>query len=134
MTGQVKEVVLTRFGELGVRVRAGVLSFEPKLLRASEFLEAPGEFEYLGLDGEFKRIPVAAGELAFTYCQVPVVYRLGESTALSVWRRGAREDVGNTSALSPELSASVFARTGDVSRIQVTVRAADLTKFEKAAS
>ena len=37
MTGQVKEEILTRFGELGLRVSDGTVRFEPSLLRPSEF-------------------------------------------------------------------------------------------------
>jgi hypothetical protein len=134
MTGQVKEVVLTRFGELGVRVRGGKLSFEPRLLRESEFLKEAAEFEYLALDDEFKTIQLAAGELAFTYCQVPVVYRLGPTAGLSVWRRNQRDNITGELALSSELSAAVFARNGEVTRIEVTVPAASLTKFDASAS
>jgi hypothetical protein len=126
MTGQVKEVVLTRFGELGVRVDGGVLSFEPVLLRRSELLAAPGELEYLALDGDFATVALAAGELAFTYCQVPVVYRAGPHKNLTVWSGDTRQDLGATSTLSPALSAAVFGRTGAVTRIDVTVVASDL--------
>ena len=37
MTGQVKEEVLSRFGELGLRVAGGEVRFDPRLLRAREF-------------------------------------------------------------------------------------------------
>ena len=39
MTGQVKEEVITRLGELGLAVEGGQIHFRPHLLRASEFLE-----------------------------------------------------------------------------------------------
>ena len=38
MTGQVKEEILTRLGELGVLVKQGKLFFAPSLLRRDEFL------------------------------------------------------------------------------------------------
>ena len=38
MTGQVKEEILTRRGELGIRVDDGGLEFRPELLKAGEFL------------------------------------------------------------------------------------------------
>ena len=38
MTGQVKEDILCRFGELGVFVKEGKLYFDPCLLRKEEFL------------------------------------------------------------------------------------------------
>ena len=37
MTGQVKEDILSRIGELGAIVSKGVLSFSPGLLRGREF-------------------------------------------------------------------------------------------------
>ena len=38
MTGQVKEEIITRMGELGVRVGHGCVTFNPTLLRAEEFV------------------------------------------------------------------------------------------------
>jgi hypothetical protein len=78
MTGQVKEEILTRFGELGVRIAGGRVRFQPTLLRPQEFLREPGEFRYLDVDGAWQAIEVPAGGLAFTWCQVPVVYRLAK--------------------------------------------------------
>ena len=46
MTGQVKEEILTRFGELGVRVEEGAIVFEPALLRQhGELRYRPAEAE-----------------------------------------------------------------------------------------
>ncbi|MCY7288693.1 MAG: hypothetical protein LH624_10715, partial [Cryobacterium sp.] len=42
MTGQVKEEVLTRLGELGLRVEDGRIRLRPTLLRASEWTTTPG--------------------------------------------------------------------------------------------
>lgn len=126
MTGQVKEVVLTRFAELGVRVNRGVLAFEPRLLQKSEFLAAPSSFEYLALDGTFKTLPLNAGQLAFTYCQVPVVYSLASQASLSVVDGGKTLDLGATTRLTPELSAAIFGRTGRIERVNVSVRADEL--------
>jgi hypothetical protein len=44
MTGQVKEEILTRFGELGVEVEEGAVRFRPFLLGRTEFLEAAGTY------------------------------------------------------------------------------------------
>ncbi|MBA3960370.1 MAG: hypothetical protein H0X40_00515 [Chthoniobacterales bacterium] len=81
MTGQVKEEVLTRLGELGVRVRDGIIRFQPALLRPSEFLRAPSEFSYFALDGQRRTIALPNDSLAFTFCQTPIVYRLAEEAA-----------------------------------------------------
>jgi hypothetical protein len=125
MTGQVKEVVLTRFGELGVKVAGGALSFAPRLLKRSEFVDGPRRFEFFGLDGEAQSLELKRGELAFTYCQVPVVYTLGAEPRISLERGGRSEEVAGAT-LPPAVSAEIFRRTGAVTRINVTVREGDL--------
>ena len=62
MTGQVKEEILTRWGELGLRMRGGLLHFQPVLLDAAE-------------------LP-ADGALCFTRQRVPYTYRRGSATTL----------------------------------------------------
>ena len=74
MTGQVKEDILVRFGEFGCCVKNGRLTFNPSLLRRSEFNEESCDFNYLDLDNSEKSITLSNNELAFTYCQIPIVY------------------------------------------------------------
>ena len=76
MTGQVKEDILSRFGELGVFVSEGKLHFKPCLLRKDEFLHQPITFEYLDVHSKHQQLQLEAGSLGFTYCQVPVIYQL----------------------------------------------------------
>ncbi|MBL8330918.1 MAG: hypothetical protein JNJ71_18925 [Rubrivivax sp.] len=64
MTGQVKEEILTRWGELGLRVRDGRVRFDPVLLDESEVPED--------------------GALRFTWARVPVTLRKAETTRLRV--------------------------------------------------
>lgn len=64
MTGQVKEEILTRWGELGLRVRNGRIRFDPALLDAAEL--PPG------------------GVLSFTWAGVPYTWRRGGVTRLRV--------------------------------------------------
>ena len=52
MTGEVKEEILTRMGELGARVREGRLQFRPLLLRKGEFLRSKAVFEAIDVGGE----------------------------------------------------------------------------------
>ena len=47
MTGQVKEDLLCRFGELGVRVAEGKLGFDRALLPEGEYLKTPAQFKYV---------------------------------------------------------------------------------------
>ena len=53
MTGQVKEEVLTRWGELGLRVEAGALKFDPALLRRREFLDVERPWTFVDATGSF---------------------------------------------------------------------------------
>jgi hypothetical protein len=64
MTGQVKEEILTRWGELGLRVRDGQVHFDPVLLDAAE-------------------IP-PDGALQFTWARVPCTWRRGPTTRLRI--------------------------------------------------
>ena len=130
MTGQVKEGVLIRLGELGVQIGDGRVRFRPRLLRTSEFLSEARAWEILAVASERETIELAPGSLGFTLCQTPVVYRLvdGDPTAgaiESVLRDGRRRRVdGDT--LEERLSAEVFGRTGVVERIEVLVPRASL--------
>jgi hypothetical protein len=119
MTGQVKEEILLRLGELGLVVRAGRLAFRPRLLRRAEFLTAPAVFEPLGRDGQRLRLDLPAGSLAFTLCQVPVVYHHGEERRIVVTAADgtSRELVGDT--LDSDGSAALFERSGRVARLDV---------------
>ncbi len=121
MTGQVKEEVLTRFGELGVRVREGAVHFEPGLLRAVEFSDEPRSFRYLDVQGDWQEFKLPAAALAFTWCQVPVTYRLEEtaSPALTlVYEYGRTETLPSLSLPEP-LSAELFQRSGRIRQIDV---------------
>jgi hypothetical protein len=121
MTGQVKEEVLTRFGELGVSVAAGRVRFEPKLLRAEEFLAATAEFPYTALDGQRKTLALAAGQLAFTWCQVPVVYERAARPAIEIVYADATRRVHEGVELPAAASAALFDRDGSIVRLDVKV-------------
>ncbi|HSG79009.1 MAG TPA: hypothetical protein VLD62_05455, partial [Acidimicrobiia bacterium] len=116
MTGQVKEGVLLRWGELGVVVDGGRLRFRPVVLSLREFLEEPRPWRVLGDGGRLE-----AGTLGFTYCGVPVVYHLEEGApwASVTWSDG-RETRGSEH-LDPETTAALFGRRGLIDRIDVGI-------------
>ncbi|HVU23772.1 MAG TPA: hypothetical protein VHE13_06575 [Opitutus sp.] len=126
MTGQVKEEILTRFGELGVAIAGGTVTFDPLLLEAAEFTAAPTAFRHVAGDGAAATIPLPAGALAFTFCGVPVIYRRtdGERCARVVLAGDspAREVSGAT--LDAAASRELFARTGRILRVEVDLGAA----------
>lgn len=122
MTGQVKEEIISRFGELGVRVRQGAVRFEPALLRAREFHTREHSFRHLATDGSWQQMALPAGTLAFTWCQLPIVYNLGDEPEASVTITYAdgRSRRQQQAALTREDSAHAFRRSGIISRLDVT--------------
>jgi len=121
MTGQVKEEVLSRFGELGLRVSDGRVRFEPRLLRECEFSPEAKPFRFLDVDGNWQVLTVPPRGLAFTWCQVPVVYRLCDAEVASLTLVLRDGDTRTVEALSlpADLSREIFARSGSVRRIAV---------------
>ena len=123
MTGQVKEEVLTRFAELGVRVHDGLIEFRPLLLRKSEFLREPSVFETFDVKGQPLKLELAVGTLSFSYCGVPIVYHQADAARieLSLADGSKAQQVG--AALTSAQAAEVFARTGSILRIDVWTQA-----------
>ncbi|MCA9544972.1 MAG: hypothetical protein KC613_11300, partial [Myxococcales bacterium] len=121
MTGQVKEEVLTRLGELGVTVQAACLQLRPRLLHEAEFDPAPEPFVHLDLAGQPQALPLPPDALAFTVCQVPVCYRLGDQATLTVRYADGSSQTLQGDTLSAKDSAHVFARDGAVCGIVVQV-------------
>ena len=119
MTGQVKEEVLTRPAELGVRVRDGSIEFNPFLLRQIEFLEEPITFSYVAPDGSEAGIDVPAGAFVFTLCQVPIVVRRSARSRMIVTLASGEQSVIHGHRLDPETSARIFARDGSVRALAV---------------
>ncbi len=129
MTGQVKEEVLTRFGELGVRVDGGAVRFEPALLRPREFVKQKRTFRFLDINDDWQEIPVPAGGLAFTWCQVPIVYELADDEGLTLTRDDGKQQTLHQLSLPSELSAELFERSGRIR--QITVRIATTKLFKE---
>ncbi|MCP4245545.1 MAG: hypothetical protein GY778_00710 [bacterium] len=122
MTGQVKEEMLARWGELGLRVGDGTISFDPVLLRRREFLTTDRDWVFTGLDGREQAILLPAQSLGFTFCQVPVVYRLAEGpTSVTVVNVSGDESTAAGVSLDQETSRAVFDRRGTVARVEASL-------------
>ncbi len=103
MTGQVKEEIITRWGELGLSVHDGIVTFRPEILRASEFR--------------------ADGTLAFTWCGARVLYRLasdGEKPSISAIVDGTEKKFAGDS-LDADASSRLLARDGSISGITAVI-------------
>lgn len=121
MTGQVKEELLTRMGELGVQIRNGQISFCPRLLDPQEWNPVAPVFHYVDHDGTPRQLQLPPDALAFTLCQTPVVYVRGNSAQISVRTAGGSERVIAGTQLDAVSSQHLFARDGEIRQITVTV-------------
>lgn len=105
LTGQVKEGILCRLGELGVDFKDACLSFLPRFLRAAEF---------------------AKGDVSFTYARTLVIYQVLpdlEDASASVYplQGDVREFPGGV--LNAETSSKVIFEEGAIEKIEVQIPA-----------
>ncbi|MBM4011638.1 MAG: hypothetical protein FJ286_09705 [Planctomycetes bacterium] len=118
MTGQVKEEILTRLGEVGVGLDEGRLRFAPELLDEAEFGPA-AEFEVVAIDGRRQAVPVPAGGVAFTLCQVPVVYEPAGERRITVEHADGRVKVLPGDRLPADVTREILARSQRIAGIRV---------------
>ncbi|MGB3590774.1 MAG: hypothetical protein WBA16_03730 [Nonlabens sp.] len=119
MTGQVKEDILSRMMELGVFIENGAIVFNPRMLRKEELLKQATTFDYYNVAGNHKSIDLETGSMAFTYCQIPVIYSAtGDRTMVVTRSNGVVETIQGLN-LGKSISPSIFDRSGLISKIEV---------------
>jgi hypothetical protein len=119
MTGQVKEDLISRLGEMGVAVEGGRLGFRPHLVSRREFLVEARTFHFYDLDGHECSLHLDPGTLAFTTCQVPVVAHQAGPPRIEITRADGSHCTVKTLSLDSTISAAIFQQTGDVRRLDV---------------
>ena len=121
MTGQVKEDVLTRKGELGVKVVEGKLSFQPTLLNQNQFLQQEEVVRFIDLEEKPFSITLEKGSLAFTVCQVPIIYKISDKNQVEVKFKNGKTETFSTLTLSYEMSQKIFQRIGEIIEVTVSI-------------
>ena len=119
MTGQVKEDILCRFGEMGICMENGRLGFDPAILHKDEFLKSKGTFEYYDVEQKKQELEIPENALALTICQVPVIYHRADSARIEVFTKNGSSRKIEGNYLDIELTQSLFNRTDDISKIHV---------------
>lgn len=126
LTGQVKEDILCRLGELGIIVEDGTILIHPSLLRPTEFNPRPKSFSYYDSEGQPQVLNLPGKSLAFTFCQTPFTYHLAREDSLMVlWADGTRSKSGAL-RLNRPASLAVFQRSGLVRQVVVSLSPASL--------
>jgi hypothetical protein len=70
---------------------------------------------------EHKSLMPEIGSLCFTYCQIPIVYRLSNDNYLEIEKSDGTVLRNNSLYLNEELSQQIFKRTGAISIITVYI-------------
>ena len=128
MTGQVKEEMMARFAELGIRVSEGEINFDPCLLRPCEFIDTVKVFRFLDVHNQWQELNVPENGLAFTWCQLPLVYRICESQAPALTVTLATGDSLSLTdlRLPADLAEAVFTRNGFIEKLELTITSEQL--------
>jgi hypothetical protein len=114
MTGQVKEEVLTRAGELGLRIADGRLTWGRPMLPDEE----------LWVDDH------GAPAFTVTVCGTPFRVEVAEADEVHVERRDGDIEVVAGRTLDPDASAAVFDRTGEIAQVVVRLAATEVSTPE----
>ena len=119
MTGQVKEGVLARFGELGVRLHRGEIRFDPILIDHAEWLE---QAQPMRVHGGESSIQVPQGSVGFTLISVPVILTRGNTSQITLTlNHGERVEIQGSS-LPAQWCNELFAKSGVIDLIEVVIQ------------
>ncbi len=121
MTGQVKEDIISRFGELGVIIRDSEIHFNPDLLIEDEFLTKSKVFRYFDLNGMQQSLMINPGMFAFTICQVPVIYIIANEQKIIIVKNDGSEEEIDRLVLCSSLSKAIFQREDKIAIIQILI-------------
>lgn len=122
LTGQVKEDVIARFGEVGIRISKGSIGFEPALINMEEILESNRKFEYYTIGGKLKQIMLQKGQIGFTFCMVPVVVGDSDKNMITIhYSDGSTEEIPGR-VLNHRISTLIFKRSGEVESVAVQIK------------
>jgi hypothetical protein len=126
MTGQVKEDILSRFGELGIRVNDGKLGFDTKILREDEFLVKSQKYNFVNVINEPSTIDLESDSLAFTYCQVPIVYKKSNKSLIEVVLNSGETKFFSGKFLDQKTTQMLFQRGNFINKIIVSISMAQV--------
>ena len=99
----------------------GRITFDPTILRKSEFIEEEKSFKYVNLENEINYIELDKHSLAFTVCQVPVIYNLSDKENIRISYMNNSEEIIKGHELDIENSESIFNRTNLIKAVYVSI-------------
>ena len=76
---------------------------------------------FIDFENKPNSISLEKGNLAFTICQVPIIYKLSDKNQIEVSYKNNAIDTISSLTLSHEASQKIFQRTGDIIQITVSI-------------
>ena len=120
MTGQVKEDVISRMLELGGRVKAGQVSFEPALFDGKEFATHETVFNFSAIDGTRSELALSPGQFGWAWCQCPIIYHLSDRNSLALTLDSGEVVKRDHLELTAAESEHLFRRSSHIKRIDIS--------------
>ncbi len=121
MTGQAKEGLIARMGELGVRVRAGEIRLDPVLLRRDELVDQPAVWRFIDATGDQRAIELLPGEIGFTVCGTPFVLMVNGTPGVEIRLRDGGEHTSDGLTIPSEYTTEIARRSGRVEVVRAIV-------------
>ena len=59
--------------------------------------------------------------MAFTYIQIPIIYTLSDKDQITITLKNDERKTINGCGLKPDISLSIFNRTGEITKIEVSI-------------
>lgn len=128
LTGMVKEGILARFGELGVQLVNGEITFNPTLLRASELLMEKSQVDFLLRDKTTHTFSIKKDTIIFTLMQMPVIYQFSNRDSEQIeihYTNGLTERI-ESNTICESLSQKIFNRDQSIGHIIVDLKVSRL--------
>ncbi len=121
MTGQVKEEIITRLAETGIRIIDGKISMNGTLIDDGEFYSEAVTWEIRGCKGDKQKLNLPARSLGATFCQTPYIVKKSAEKSVTVHFADASKET-LTGAIVPEkICRAIYRRTGEVRLIEFIV-------------
>lgn len=122
LTGQVKEDIIARIGEMALKIHKGQIHFDAALINEDEILEQDKLFFFLNHKGEQKQLALKKGQMGFTCCLTPVVLIFSDRNQIAVYYAdGSMEEIAGL-VINQRISSLIFSRNDEVERIEVCLK------------
>lgn len=125
MTGQVKEDILIRYGELGIIFENDKLCFDPFMLKMSEFSTEERSVEIIRPHNNLKLL-LPKLSLLFTLCEVPIIYRIDTTVKTQLFLTNGQKIIFDKLSLDPNCTELILKRTGKIEKILINITEKEL--------